>query len=176
MGGLHSAQVPGPPHPATAAPSLQPHSLGFWTESPLCRCSEPDRVQGHRCVRAGQGPGSQACQSRAESGVTGVSKPGRVRGHRCPSRAGSKVTGVSELSRVRGHRCVRAGQGPGSQVCQSRAESRVTGVRAGQGLGTLGMSQPGRVWGPGSVLGFVWCHAHCAQLCALLAGGKGSGI
>lgn len=40
-------------------------------------------------LRARQGPGSQVCQSQAGSGVTGVSKPGRVRGHRCLSRAGS---------------------------------------------------------------------------------------
>ena len=82
-----------PPHPTTAAPSLRPHSLGFWTESPLCRGSEPGRVRGHRCVRAGQGPGT-----------SGVSQPGRVRGPQaCPSRAGS-----GDLRRV------PAWQGPGA--------------------------------------------------------------
>ena len=70
------------------------------------------------------------------------------------SRAGSGAIGVSEPGRVRGHRCVRAGQGPG----------------------TSGVSQPGRVRGPGNVLGLVWRHTRCAQLCALLPGGKGSGI
>lgn len=47
--------------PTTAAPSLRPHSLGFWTESPLCRRSEPGRVRRHRCVRAGQGLGTGFC-------------------------------------------------------------------------------------------------------------------
>lgn len=60
----------------------------------------PSRAEsGVTGVRAGQGPRSQVselsrvgvwvCQSRAGSGVTGMSEPGRVQGHRCPSWAGS---------------------------------------------------------------------------------------
>ena len=73
MGGPHSAQVPGPPTPPLQLPL----------------CGLIPWVSGLRALSAG-------AQSRAGSGVTGVSEPGRVWGPQaCPSLAGSRDLGTS---------------------------------------------------------------------------------